>query len=1015
MKKKIFLCFAAILAILGIFAVQKTTTTTHAVDLPEAIEVKVSNFSNNRIRLTIDNDNTTQYHVTWAEIFRSLDSLLSEERALRFYFENFDVSQTAEKYISLSGDKQIILSGQVISRESSEIFAIKSDSQAAVFLDGLNVTSDTCNFVIFNESTSSQITIGENVSYSGSVKPGTPYLINYERGSEIIIDEKCSCQIKVFVDYWDLYQEKIITCPSSVSALADFYYPSADTFTATALYSSYDGGIIANSSIKYTFNLNGGRYSSVFAGDYQINDSGEYVITYPYTLNVITSVEFEDQGRLEKRYSTLAGWFGKCDISGTTYYFDSEMLRRYYEGGGSLANVPRYFTQDISRLNDSYKIKGYSNLNKNDYSYYKHIEFFLNNGLVPTYVAKWENESFSITFVTNCDTPLDPIMVEYGTTIPQLGSELAVTGYKLEGWYLNDNFTTKFTQTIMPAENLTLYARWVKDNFTIHFHEADDLEDLSIEYEAEITLPEPAERNGYNFAGWFTDSGYETPFEETIMPAHDIDLYAKWEEYTYSITLYLLAAPGTSSLFGITYEEDTFTYGSPIPAKEELTLPDHLGYDIGNYYSDANFTLPFDFNSTITSNIYIYIQLIPLEYKIDFVNNKSEEKFNSIAAHYKEDITLPVPAKITGWRFDGWYEDENFSRQFTATRMPASNYTLYAKWTEKSVYEIEYKTQSYKKGENFSLYSVLDYTGITIYYLVDGEWTKDVPTKVGTYDIKITREEDDNYAALEVTFERGLKILETATNIAWIIAFLYIAAVLEFLTCILLKMMRKKKMSATFVFIGPYLIVTKQFVNLLFSGALFLVGFVYMVYNLVALTRTVNNENFAPSKEDSRERFKDELKFQNDQKNSDPEFTTETKTDESFGKKYSEEDIKRMLVDDNYSQKIRQTYGGAGDEANNDYEESNRRLSMYSTSDSDEENIMPDMHYRLQNKTDEDNYSSNNNLDSNNDFDDEDNDMVNDYDDSDSDFDDEDNIGRNSDDEDGYDDTSASDDDPDNM
>ena len=50
-----------------------------------------------------------------------------------------------------------------------------------------------------------------------------------------------------------------------------------------------------------------------------------------------------------------------------------------------------------------------------------------------------------------------------------------------------------------------------------------------------ILLPTPT-KAGFNFAGWYRDSGFATSYVSTIMGKEDITLFAKWEAITYKIS-----------------------------------------------------------------------------------------------------------------------------------------------------------------------------------------------------------------------------------------------------------------------------------------------------------------------------------------------------------------------------------------------------------------------------------------------------------------------------------------------
>ena len=96
-------------------------------------------------------------------------------------------------------------------------------------------------------------------------------------------------------------------------------------------------------------------------------------------------------------------------------------------------------------------------------------------------------------------------------------------GYNFLGWYKND---VLFEETVMPAENLTLVAKWeeqqvivpptVSYTITLDVNGGNSLVENTITGEAgsTIELPVPT-KEGYNFLGWYNG---EVKFEETVMP-----------------------------------------------------------------------------------------------------------------------------------------------------------------------------------------------------------------------------------------------------------------------------------------------------------------------------------------------------------------------------------------------------------------------------------------------------------------------------------------------------------------
>ena len=80
------------------------------------------------------------------------------------------------------------------------------------------------------------------------------------------------------------------------------------------------------------------------------------------------------------------------------------------------------------------------------------------NGI--TLTAIWEVNSYTITFNANGGSDIAPITQDFGTvvTAPEAPT---LEGYTFEGWYIDAELTKAYEFTTMPAEDITVYAKWV--------------------------------------------------------------------------------------------------------------------------------------------------------------------------------------------------------------------------------------------------------------------------------------------------------------------------------------------------------------------------------------------------------------------------------------------------------------------------------------------------------------------------------------------------------------------------
>ena len=140
-----------------------------------------------------------------------------------------------------------------------------------------------------------------------------------------------------------------------------------------------------------------------------------------------------------------------------------------------------------------------------------------------TLTAKWQLNQYTITFDTAGGSEVPSITQDYGTAITPPAAPTK-TGYTFAGW----DKTIPFT---MPAEDMTLTAKWQVNQYTITFKPENGGEDIVIkqDYGTAITPPAAPTRTGYTFAGWDRES-------PTTMPAENITLTARWQVNQYTIT-----------------------------------------------------------------------------------------------------------------------------------------------------------------------------------------------------------------------------------------------------------------------------------------------------------------------------------------------------------------------------------------------------------------------------------------------------------------------------------------------
>jgi hypothetical protein len=96
---------------------------------------------------------------------------------------------------------------------------------------------------------------------------------------------------------------------------------------------------------------------------------------------------------------------------------------------------------------------------------------------------------------------------------------------------MDETLTEPFVFDTMPDEDMTVYAKWSINQYTISFETGGGsvINDITEAYGSSLTQPDDPTYETYNFLGWFTEIGYRNEFDFTTMPANNLTLYAKWD------------------------------------------------------------------------------------------------------------------------------------------------------------------------------------------------------------------------------------------------------------------------------------------------------------------------------------------------------------------------------------------------------------------------------------------------------------------------------------------------------
>ena len=154
-----------------------------------------------------------------------------------------------------------------------------------------------------------------------------------------------------------------------------------------------------------------------------------------------------------------------------------------------------------------------------------------------------------------------------GTLATRPDAPAATPGYTFGGWNKADGTAWDYASDKV-TDNITLYAKWAANTYTITFDTAggSEIAPITQDYGTVITAPEAPTREGYTFKGW------DKEIPET-MPTENITVKAQWEINQYTIAF---DTAGGSEIAPITQDYGTAITAPADPTREGYTF---IGWD----------------------------------------------------------------------------------------------------------------------------------------------------------------------------------------------------------------------------------------------------------------------------------------------------------------------------------------------------------------------------------------------------------------------------------------------------
>ena len=272
-----------------------------------------------------------------------------------------------------------------------------------------------------------------------------------------------------------------------------------------------------------------------------------------------------------------------------------------------------------------------------------------------------------------------------GTLATRPDAPAATPGYTFGGWNKADGTAWDYASDKV-TDNITLYAKWAANTYTITFDTAGGSEvitkTIEVTYGEQFgDMPVP-KREGYVFLGWYdalvggkcygdSDGKSTSTYDKDV----SITLYAQWAEAP-SRMVYFNTCGGTMT----GSVEVLHKLNTPIAKPDNPTKP---GHTFNGWYTDSALTQAWNFDDWVTGELKLYAGWTVNQYTITFDTNGGSE-IAPITQDYGTEITAPDNPTRKGYTFKGW------DKEIPET-MPAENITVKAQW-EINQYTIAFDT-----------------------------------------------------------------------------------------------------------------------------------------------------------------------------------------------------------------------------------------------------------------------------------------------------------------------------------
>ena len=268
-------------------------------------------------------------------------------------------------------------------------------------------------------------------------------------------------------------------------------------------------------------------------------------------------------------------------------------------------------------------------------------------------------------------------------------------GYSLSNWYSDSSYSNIYNFEITENTSKSLYAKWIPNTYSVTFNAnggTGSMNNQTLTYdESQELTANGFEYTGHTFIGWATTSDGDVVYTDHQMVINlstkqddVVNLYAIWSPNTYQIVFNGNGGTGNMPNQDIKYNE-TLELNAQQFSK--------IGYRFAGWAKTPNGPIDYydcdEFTQNITNSVKLYAKWEANVYTISFDVNNEEyvDNIADIQIEYDEYISDIPNLTLDGYRFIGWYDQNDKQVVNGMIYNYTSNITLTAKW-EENIYNV---------------------------------------------------------------------------------------------------------------------------------------------------------------------------------------------------------------------------------------------------------------------------------------------------------------------------------------